>query len=314
MLWGFVPLFFLLLVPISAAEIVGWRVLFSLAFCLILVALRRGWRDIVAIIRQPRLLGMVALAALIIYGNWFLFTFASTNGYVLETSLGFFITPIVTVVLGVFVLGERLRPLQWIAFGLTAVAVVVLSVLYGQVPWIALALAVSFGVYGFIKKRIGARVDAVSGLALETAIVVPIAVIQLIVIGVTTGLAWPGIGGLPGWLLPLSGVATILPLLLFAAGTRRVPLIYIGMLQFIEPLLQFLTGTFLLHEPLPPDRLLGFGIVWLGVALLIADSLIALGGRARDRRRAPVIPPTQATGPLRRIETAEIRLPRERKR
>ena len=302
-LWGIVPLFFLLLLPLQADEIVGWRVVFSLVFCAILVAVTRGWSSIAAVIRQPRLLLLCGLAAGIIYLNWYLFTLAATTGNVLESSLGYFITPIISVVLGIVFFHERLRALQWAAFALSLLAVIVLSVIYGTVPWMALLMAVTFGLYGFVKKKIGARVDAISGLTLETLWRLPIAVIQLVVIAVTRGLEWGSLGAFNTTMVPLSGLVTVLPLLLFAAGTRRVPLIYIGILQFIEPLIQFVAGAVILGEPMPPARLLGFGIVWAAVALLVVDSLITLGARRRERRLARGIP-TTATGPMQRIETA----------
>lgn len=306
-LWGLVPLYFLLLVPMKADEIVGWRVIFSFVFCVILVAVVRGWRNLVAILKQPRLVLLAGLAAVIIYANWYLFTLASTTGNVLEASLGYFITPIISVVLGIIFFDERLRPLQWIAFSLALVAVVVLSVLYGRIPWMAMLMAITFGFYGFVKKKMGARVDAVSGLAIETAWTVPIAVVQLVVIAMTRGLEYGTLGPMNTWFLPLSGLATALPLLLFGAGTRRVPMVYIGMLQFIEPIIQFLTGALLLGEPMPPERLLGFGFVWLAVVLLVLDSLVSLGSSRRQRRLHAGIP-TAETGPLQRIDTAAIRV------
>lgn len=294
-LWGVIPLYFLLLVPMSAGEIVGWRVLFSLVFCALLVSVTRGWARIAAALRDRKVMLLSALAGVIIYINWFLFTLAATTGFVLETSLGYFITPIVTVVLGVVLLGERLRPLQWLAFLLVAIAVVFIAVMYGRIPWLALALAVSFGFYGYVKKRIGPSVDAVTGLTLETAWVVPLAIVQLVFVFArgesqldvfTTGQFWA---------LPLSGLVTALPLLLFAAGVRRVRLLTLGMLQFIEPTLQFMTGTFLLGEPMPIERLIGFAIVWASVIVLIVDALIA----ARVRKRGNIEPiPTLHTGPL----------------
>ena len=297
-LWGVIPLYFLLLAPMAADEIVGWRVLFSLVLCLILVTVTRGWTRLFSLLRKPRVVALTAVAGVIIYANWYLFTVAATGGAVLEASLGYFITPIVSVALGVVFFAERLRPLQWIAFALSALAVVVLSVLYGVVPWMALAMAITFGLYGFVKKLIGSReqVDAISGLTLETALVVPIAVAQLIIIAATRGLQFGTLGAANTTLVAFAGFATAVPLLLFAAGTQRVPLVVLGMLQFIEPMIQFATGA-LLGEPMPPERLLGFGIVWIAIVLLVIDSLRAVRSRRRDERDPAEIPSLQ-TGPL----------------
>lgn len=272
-LWGLIPLYFLLLAPMSADEIVGWRVVFSMTFCVILVTVVRGWTNLRALLRHRRTVVLSGVGAVVIYLNWWLFTMAATTGNVVEAALGYFITPLVSVVLGVTFFHERLRPLQAVAFALSAVAVVILGVLYGHVPWTALAMAATFGLYGFIKKLVGTDADAVSGLAIETAWTLPLAAAQLVFVACTTGLQIGTLGALNMWALPFSGLVTALPLLLFAAGTRRVPLVFIGMLQFIEPIIQFFTGALLLHEPMPPERLLGFGFVWLAVALLVIDAI-----------------------------------------
>lgn len=285
LLWGVLPLYFLLLSPTGAWEVVAWRVLFSLVFCVVLLAVTRGWRRLRAIIRQPRLLGLTALAGLLIYVNWQAFLIGTLSDRVVETALGYFINPITTVLLGVFVLHERLRHLQWVAVGIAALAVVVIVVAYGTVPWIALTLTLSFGVYGLIKKRIGPAVDAVSGLTLESFWLVPVAVVQLVAVGATTGITFGSNGAWHTTLLCLAGVATAVPLLLFAAGTRRIPLTAIGMIQFITPIMQFLIGVLVLHEPMPAERWIGFILVWAAVAVFVVDLL-----RAARRRERPVPP------------------------
>ncbi len=281
LMWGFLPLYFLLLEPTGPWEIVSWRVLFSLVFCFLLLTVMRGWRRIVAIVRQPRILGWTALAGLLIYVNWQTFLIGTLSGNVVETALGYFINPIATMLLGVFVLRERLRPLQWAAVGIAAIAVVVIVIGYGHMPWIALILAASFAIYGLIKKQIGSTVDAVSGLTLESFWLVPIAGVQLTIVGATTGITLGSSGAGHAVLLVLSGVVTALPLLLFAAGTRRVPLSVVGMLQFIAPILQFLLGVFVEGEPMPIERWAGFIVVWLAVAVFVADILLS----ARRARR-----------------------------
>ncbi len=276
-LWGVLPLYFLVLVPAGAFEIVAWRILFSLVFCAVLITVTRSWGRFVGIARQPRLLLLMGLAGGLIYVNWQTYILGTLSGQVVEASLGYFINPIVTVLLGVIVLRERLRLLQWVAIGVSGVAVVVLTIGYGAVPWIALILAGSFGLYGLVKKYVGPSIDAVSGLSLETAWLTPVAIVQLIVVAQIGGLTF-GDGAVHTALLVVSGVVTAVPLLLFASASRRLPLVYMGFIQFIAPIIQFAIGVSVLHEPMPPERWLGFGIVWLAVALLIVD--MARAGRS----------------------------------
>ncbi|AVL96389.1 MULTISPECIES: EamA family transporter RarD [Microbacterium] len=283
LLWGVLPLYFLLLQPTGPWEVVAWRVLLSFVFCLLLLTVTRGWAAFLAIVRSPRLLGWTALAGLLIYVNWQVFVLGTLSGKVVETALGYFINPITTVLLGVFVLKERLRRLQWVAVGIAAAAVVVIVVAYGDVPWIALTLTASFGLYGLIKKKIGPAVDAVSGLTLESFWLIPIAVVQLVIVATTpVGLTM----GTAGWshavLLAFAGVATAVPLLLFAAGTRRVDLAVIGMLQFLTPILQFVIGVAVLQEPMPPERWIGFVLVWIAIAVFVVDLLLAARRGRRD--------------------------------
>ena len=274
LLWGFLPLYFLLLAPTGPFEIVAWRILLSLAFCALLLTVTRTWPRLVAIFRHPRVVWLTVIAGLLIYINWQVFIYGALTGHVIETSLGYFINPIATVLLAVLVLRERLRATQWVAIGIAASAVVVIVIGYGAFPWIALTLAASFGVYGLVKKKVGPSVDAVSGLTLETLWLTPIAVTVLIVVGATTGLSM----GAEGWqhavLLSLTGIITAVPLLLFAAGARRVSLTTIGLLQFVAPVLQFLIGWLLLGEPMPLERWIGFGLVWVALIILSVDSVV----------------------------------------
>lgn len=273
-LWGFLPLYFLLLAPTGPFELVAWRIVLSLAFCALLLTVLRGWGRLVAIVRQPRLLLWTALAGGLIYVNWQVYILATLSGHVIEASLGYFMNPIVTVVLGVVVLRERLRPTQWVAVAIALVAVGVIVVGYGSFPWIALSLALTFGVYGLVKKRLGPSVDAVSGLTLESLWLVPVAAGILAVVGSTTGLTMGSAGAGHALLLSLAGVITAVPLLLFAAGARRVPLTVIGLLQFVAPILQFVIGAWLLGEPMPLERWIGFALVWLALIVLSVDSLV----------------------------------------
>ncbi|TQL48888.1 chloramphenicol-sensitive protein RarD [Homoserinimonas aerilata] len=281
-LWGGMPAFFLLLAPAGAFEIVAWRILFTLVFCALLLTVTRSWRRFAAIVRQPRLLFLMGLAGAFIYVNWQVFVFAALHGQVLETSLGYFINPIFTVVLGVAFLREKVRPLQWVAMGFGVIAVLVLAFNYGEFPWISLTLATSFGLYGLIKKLAGARVDAVSGLTLETIWLVPVAVAVLLVVSSTDGIVFGTAGTTHVVIMALSGVITGVPLLLFAAGARRLPLVTMGMIQYLAPVLTFVFGAFILHEAMPPERWAGFSLVWFAIVLLTTDMLV----QGRLSRRA----------------------------
>ncbi|WP_345801590.1 EamA family transporter RarD [Microbacterium sp. AZCO] len=282
-MWGFLPLYFLLLAPTGPFEVVAWRILLSLVFCALLLTVTRTWPKLIAILRNRRLVVWTMVAGALIYVNWQVFLIATLTGHVVETSLGYFINPIVTVLLGVAVLHERLRITQWVALGIAASAVIVIMVGYQSFPWIALSLAFSFGLYGLVKKQIGPSVDAISGLTLESLWLTPIAVIQLIVVAATAGLSMGQGTPLHTVLLSLAGVVTAVPLLLFAAGARRAPLTLIGILQFAAPILQFVIGVWLLGEPMPPERWIGFALVWVALILLTVDSVVA-ARRARTSR------------------------------
>jgi chloramphenicol-sensitive protein RarD len=223
---------------------------------------------------------VLAAAAVLIAGNWLVFVYGVNSGHVVETSLGYFINPLVSVLLGVVFFAERLRPLQWTAVGIAVVAVVVLTLDYGHPPWIALALALTFGTYGLMKKLV--RVEAAPGLLVETAIVaVPAAVVVGVLQGRGDG-SFVAAGAGHALLLVSSGIATAVPLLLFAAATRRVPLSTVGLLQYVTPLMQLSIGVFVDREPMPPARLAGFAIVWVALAVFTVDSLRT--ARAAGRR------------------------------
>ncbi len=279
LLWGFLPLYFVLLRPTGPFEIVAWRIVLSLAFCALLLAVTRSWSRLAAIFRQPRVLWLTVLAGALIYVNWQVFIIGALTGHVIETSLGYFINPIATVLLAVLVLRERLRPTQWVAIGFAAAAVLVIIVGYGSFPWIALTLAASFSLYGLVKKRVGPSVDAVSGLTLESLWLMPVAGVLFAVVASTTGLTMGAAGWEHAVLLSLAGVITAVPLLLFAAGARRATLTLVGLLQFVAPILQFIIGAWLLGEPMPLERWIGFGLVWIALIVLTADSLIHAGRR-----------------------------------
>ncbi|MEW1706351.1 EamA family transporter RarD [Microbacterium sp. NPDC089190] len=281
LLWGVLPIYFLQLKPTGPFEVVAWRILLAFVFCLLLLTVLRAWRPFLAIVRQPRLMLLTAVAGVLIYVNWQTYLFGALTGHVIETSLGYFINPIVTVLLGVVVLRERLRLLPWIAVGIAVAAVLVIVVGYGAFPWIALTLAFSFGFYGLVKKQIGPAVDAVSGLTLESMWLLPVAVIQLIFVANLTGITLGTAGVLHTVLLLLAGAVTAVPLLLFASGARRVPLTVIGLLQFVAPIIQFIIGVWVLHEPMTLERWVGFALVWVALVMLSVDSIVA----ARRHRR-----------------------------
>ncbi len=285
-LWGFIPIYFLALQPAGPFEIVAWRVLFSVVFCALVIVILRRWRTFARVMRDRRTVFFLGLAGFLVFINWQVYVIAVVTGHVNEAALGYFINPIVTVLLGVLVLHERLRALQWAAVSLSAVAVIVLAVGYGVFPWISLVLAFSFGLYGLAKKQVGPKVDALTGLAIETAWLSPVAAVQLVVVGLTSGVVFGTAGVANTLLLASAGIVTSVPLLLFAAAARRLPLFVIGFVQYLTPILQFVIGTFILHEAMPPERWIGFALVWLALIVLSTDMLL----HTRSVRRASPLP------------------------
>jgi chloramphenicol-sensitive protein RarD len=285
-LWGGLPLYFVALAPANAFEIVAWRVLFSLAFCAILVSATRGWRRLVGIITTKRVVLTLGVAGILVFINWQTYILATVNGNVVEAALGYFINPIVTVLLGVVFLGERLRIMQWCAVAVSLVAVGVLAFGYGQVPWIALVLAFSFGLYGLVKKRVGRDVDALSGLTLETMWLTPVAIVELIIVQSVSGVTFASDGQGHALLLAGAGIVTAIPLLLFAGAARRLPLVLIGFIQYLTPIFQLVVGVAFLHESMPPSRWIGFAIVWLALAMLSID-MVRAWRRSRAGRPSP---------------------------
>ncbi|TWS29802.1 MULTISPECIES: EamA family transporter RarD [Tsukamurella] len=286
LLWGLFPLYFDALRPTGPWEILAHRILWTLVLCgAALVILRDlGW--IRPVLRQPRLLAGVTIAALLISTNWIVYIVAVTSGHTSDAALGYFLNPLVTVALGVVVLRERLRPLQWVAVGIGVLAFVYLAVVAGTFPVTALALAFSFGLYGLVKNKVGAHLNALQGLTLETAILAPIAAVVLVGIALWGGgLDFARHGAGHAALLAFAGVATAVPLLLFAAAARRIPLVTVGLIQFATPVMQLLCAVLFLGEHVSPERWIGFGIVWIALLLLTADTVITLR-RARSGRLA----------------------------
>ncbi|MCP1503289.1 chloramphenicol-sensitive protein RarD [Curtobacterium herbarum] len=290
-LWGLMPLLFAAMAPAGAFEIVSWRIVFGLVFCAVAILATRSWRRTRALLVQPRVMGIMGIAAGLILVNWTVYVAATTTGHTVEAALGYFINPLVTIALGIVVLRERLRPLQWIAVGISVVAVVVIAVGYGRMPWISLALAFSFGLYGLVKKRVGGTVDALSGLTIETVWLLPIAVGALVVLGVTGlagGVTFASAGGVHVLITVLTGPATAVPLLLFASSARRVSLSTLGLTQYLAPVMQLLVGVLVQHEAMSPSRWVGFGVVWFALVLLTIDSFTAA---RRSARHDPVPEP-----------------------
>ena len=269
LLWGLFPLYWPLLAPAGAVEVLAHRILWSLVVVVVLLAALRRLGALREVLSDRGRALRLALAAVVIAVNWGTYIYGVTNERVVETSLGYFVNPIVTVLLAVVVLGERLRPAQWTALGLAFVAVVVLTVENGSPPWLALVLAFSFGAYGLLKKTAG--VGAVEGLAVETAVLLPVAALYVDFLGVTGTGTFGSEGAGHAGLLALSGLITAVPLLLFGAAASRVPLTTLGLLQYLAPTMQFLLGVTLFAEPLPLVKLLGFVLVWVGLALFTAD-------------------------------------------
>lgn len=281
-IWGLFPLFFDALRPAGPWEILADRILWTLVLCVGLLVVMRDWSWIPPLRRQPKLLVGVTAAALLIATNWVVYVAAVTSGHTSDAALGYFLNPLATVGLGVVVLGERLRPMQWAAVAIGVVAGAYLAVAGGSFPAVALTLAASFALYGLVKNRVGAHLPALHGLTLETAILSPAAAIILVIVAATpAGLTFGDHGAVHTVLLMLSGVATAIPLLLFAAAARRIPLVTVGLIQFITPIAQLLCAVLIVGEHLPPERWIGFGIVWVALAVLATDSVLA----ARRKRR-----------------------------
>ena len=270
-LWGAFPLYWPLLEPAGAVEILAHRVLWSAVTMGLAVVLLRQTDEVLAVVRDRRTFRILAFEAVVLSVNWATYIWGVNNGRVIEASLGYFINPLVTVLMGVFILGERLRRLQWVAVAIASLAVVVLTIDYGRVPLVALVLALSFGCYGLAKKQAG--VDAVVSLTVETAVVAPIAGLYVAWL-VATGASSMGSEGLGHALLfTTTGVVTAIPLLCFGAAAIRVPLVVLGLLQYLAPVIQFALGVLLFHEAMPPGRWAGFGLVWVALVIFTVEAI-----------------------------------------
>ena len=283
-LWGMFPLFFKQLQAASAIEVVLHRMVWSLVFVLIVLAVLRRWNWLGDVRRSPALLGKFAVSALLLAGNWLSYVWAVNNGHVLDASLGYFILPLINVALGFIFLHERPRKAQWAAFALAATGVLWMAVQSGHVPWLALLIAMTFGFYGLMRKT--ATLGALEGMSLETMLLAPLAVVALLWAGPSgPGSQWPAHDAHTWLFFLLSGPVTAIPLLLFAAGARRVPLSTMGFLQYITPSILALMGAFLYGETFAGPRAVGFVFIWVALALYTAEGLWA-GRRAAAARAA----------------------------
>jgi chloramphenicol-sensitive protein RarD len=267
-------------------EIVVWRVIFGFAFGLAVILVTKKFSEYLSVFKQPKQLLWISLAAVVIYINWQVYVYAVADNHVLEASLGYFINPLVTIALATFFLKEKLNVLQWVAVGLGGVAVLILTFNYGQPPVIALTLALSFGIYGLAKNRLGGKVSALNSFTVETTLLLPLGIVQLVVLAGMMQIQFGYAGLAPSLGLAAYGVLTAIPLLLFGAAAKRVPLSYIGFMQYLTPTLQFLLGLLVFQEPMPAARWLGFAMVWFALSILSFDALRQL--RNRSRLVAPV--------------------------
>jgi chloramphenicol-sensitive protein RarD len=280
-IWGLLPIYMRALDSVPALEIMLHRLLWCCAFVVLLLAARRELGRFTAVFRHPRRLALLGLSAILISTNWWVYVWAVGQRQVVEASLGYFINPLVSVLFGVFLLRERLNGWQWLAVAIAAAGVLWLTLQLGRPPWIALVLAFSFACYGLVRKKV--EVDAITGLAVETALLAPFALLYLSWLGAAG--AFGDQGALTDSLLVASGIFTAVPLMLFAYGVRRIRLATIGLIQYLGPTLQLLIGVWIFHEPFTEVQAIGFGLIWLALAVYATDGLL------RHRRPAPVVAP-----------------------
>jgi chloramphenicol-sensitive protein RarD len=281
LIWGIFPLYWKMLTNIPAMQIMTHRVVWSFLFVVVLISLRRDWTRLRSTLNRRTLL-IYLLAGVLLAVNWTIYIWSVNAGFILESSLGYFINPLVSVLLGVVFLREKLRPWQWFTVGLAALGVLYLTITHGSLPWISLALACTFGLYGFIKKQ--APLGSLTGLTLETALIFLPALGFLLVAEANGTGAFGHLNLLQSFLLIFTGVVTAVPLLLFSEGARRIPLAMLGLLQYVSPTMQFLLGVLLYHEAFTHERVIGFSIIWLALIIYSAEGLLV---RQRTLRAAP---------------------------
>lgn len=315
-MWGLLPLYWHLLAETGAIEVLAHRMFWSLPTAVLILVVLRRWSWIRPLLRQPAKLGLVLLATLIITVNWGLFIWAVSADRVVESSLGYFINPLVSICFGVVLLRERLRPAQWTAVSIGALAVVVMTFAYGKLPWLSLCLALTFATYGLIKKHV--KLDGVDGFSAETAMQFLPALVVLIVLGARGDSTFTTNGAGHALLLAFSGLATALPLIFFGGAAVRLPLSTIGLLQYMAPAFMFVLGLTVFHEEMPPERWAGFALVWAALCILTWDALrTARKGRVALREAAAradagqqiaesVTPPAEGVVPPPEASAAEV--------
>ncbi len=279
-MWGFFPIYWKLLHDVPALQLLGHRILWSFLLLLAFIFITRQWKDFRSVAFNGKTLRIYTVAGVLLSLNWLIYVWGVNAGFIVETSLGYFINPLLSVLFGVIFLREKLRPMQWVPVVIAAIGVTYLTVTYGRPPWIALSLAVTFGLYGLVKKL--SPLGSVFGLTLETGIVFPLAIIYLIVLQAGGSGAFLHDGVTVDLLLVGAGIVTTIPLLMFASAAKQIPLNMIGVLQYFAPTIQFLIGVFIYKEPFDHTRLIGFSIVWLALVIFWVENLIA--------HRAPVQP------------------------
>jgi chloramphenicol-sensitive protein RarD len=281
-IWGLFPVYWKWLHSVPPVQLLGHRIGWSFVLLFVVLTFTRQWRTFKDTASKPRVLLIYSLAAILISINWLTYLFAVNAGFVVEASLGYFINPLISVLLGLLVLGERLRPLQWVPIGLAAIGVIYVSLAYGSVPWFAITLAISFGLYGLVKKM--APLGSLHGMTLETGLLFIPAVLYLLFAEFTHQGAFLHTNLTTTALLIGGGFVTTVPLLLFGSAVQRIPLALVGVLQYINPTLQFLLGTLAFHEPFSIPQFIGFSIVWVALILYGVEGLVAF----RDQRAAAV--------------------------
>ncbi len=267
-LWGLFPLYWPLLEPANPLEIVSHRAVWTLVFCLIVLTLSKQLHSTIAIVKKPKIMAGLFLTTILVSINWLTYIWATNNGHVVEAALGYYINPLIIIAFGVLLLREKMRPLQWLAVGIAAVGVTILTIDYGRLPWVAISLALSWGTYGLVKKKLD--LGALNGLAIETLIsFIPYAGYLIYLGNQGTG----QFGQKPGLtiLLISAGAVTAIPLLLFNGSTTRLPYSTIGLLQYITPTIQFSIGVWVRHEDMPAARWIGFVVIWLALLALATD-------------------------------------------
>lgn len=284
LIWGSFPLIINASEFANPLETVVWRVVFGFLFAALLVSITVAWKPIVELLKSPKKLGWIAVAALFIFINWETYVIAVATENTIETSLGYFINPLITILFAVVILKEKLRRMQWLALGIGLVAVIVLTFDYGRPPWIALILAFSFATYSLAKNKVGKSIPALQSFTIESAIVLPVVLIQLSVV-MSMGPIMIFTGVFETTVLVGFGILTAIPLILFGAAASRIPLSSLGFIQYLTPTMQFLIAYFILQEPMPPARWIGFGLVWISLVVLTTDAL---------RHRRPQLPIVEA--------------------